>query len=125
MDRHQGIQPHISAMTQLLPPPQFHCWTLSFLLFLFAEKLPNPEEIPVLRYVSGDDLLLLASLIKIRRLFHKLEGCVNFPSSQVWEKLKQPSYLSSLALKLIALCHSSGIKQDTMKTIRNIINEEI
>ncbi|XP_021790438.1 glutamate-rich protein 6 isoform X3 [Papio anubis] len=88
-------------------------------------KLPNPEEIPVLRYVSGDDLLLLASLIKIRRLFHKLEGCVNFPSSQVWEKLKQPSYLSSLALKLIALCHSSGIKQDTMKTIRNIINEEI
>ncbi|XP_050635730.1 glutamate-rich protein 6 isoform X2 [Macaca thibetana thibetana] len=88
-------------------------------------KLPNPEEIPVLRYVSGDDLLLLASLIKIRRLFHKLEGCVNFPSSQVWEKLKQPSYLSSLTLKLIALCHSSGIKQDTMKTIRNIINEEI
>nr|XP_014987288.2 glutamate-rich protein 6 isoform X2 [Macaca mulatta] len=88
-------------------------------------KLPNPEEIPVLRYVSGDDLLLLASLIKIRRLFHKLEGCVNFPSSQVWEKLKQPSYLSSLTLKLIALCRSSGIKQDTMKTIRNIINEEI
>ncbi|XP_030784633.1 glutamate-rich protein 6 isoform X2 [Rhinopithecus roxellana] len=88
-------------------------------------KLPNPEEIPVLRYMSGDDLLLLASLIKIRRLFHKLEGCVNFPSSQVWEKLKQPSYLSSLALKLIALCHSSGIKQDTVKTIRNIINEEI
>nr|XP_024101209.2 glutamate-rich protein 6 isoform X1 [Pongo abelii] len=88
-------------------------------------KLPNPEEIPILRYVSGDDLLLLASLIKIRRLFHKLEGCVNFPSSQVWEKLKQPSYLSSLSLKLIALCHSSGIKQDIMKTIKNIINEEI
>ncbi|XP_003925089.1 glutamate-rich protein 6 [Saimiri boliviensis] len=88
-------------------------------------ELPNPEEIPILRYASGDDLLLLASLIKIRRLFHKLEGCVNFPSSQVWEKLKQPSYLSSLSLKLIALCHSSGIKQDIMKTIANIINEEI
>ncbi|XP_035134174.3 glutamate-rich protein 6 isoform X2 [Callithrix jacchus] len=86
-------------------------------------KLPNPEEIPILQYVSGDDLLLLANLIKIRRLFHKLEGCVNFPSSQVWEKLKQPSYLSSLSLKLIALCHSSGIKQDIMKTITNIINE--
>ncbi|KAM9604402.1 glutamate-rich protein 6 [Trichechus inunguis] len=88
-------------------------------------KLPNPEEIPVLRYLSGDDLLLLASLIKIRRLFHKLEGCVNFPSSQVWGKLKQPSYLSSLSLKLIALCHNSGIKQDTMATITGIINEKI
>uniref|UniRef100_A0A2K5CEJ1 Glutamate rich 6 n=1 Tax=Aotus nancymaae TaxID=37293 RepID=A0A2K5CEJ1_AOTNA len=88
-------------------------------------KLPNPEEIPILRYVSGDDLFLLASLIKIRRLFHKLEGCVNFPSSQVWEKLKPPSYLSSLSLKLIALCHSSGIRQDIMKTITNIISEEI
>ncbi|XP_049723052.1 glutamate-rich protein 6 [Elephas maximus indicus] len=88
-------------------------------------KLPNPEEIPVLRYLSGDDLLLLASLIKIRRLFHKLEGCVNFPSSQVWGKLKQPSYLSSLSLKLIALCHNSGVRRDTMATITGIINEKI
>ncbi|XP_045395424.1 glutamate-rich protein 6 isoform X2 [Lemur catta] len=88
-------------------------------------KLPNPEEIPILRYLSGDDLILLASLIKIRRLFHKLEGCVNFPSSQVREKLKQPSYLSSLSLKLIALCRNSGIKQDTMTTVKNIINEKI
>ncbi|KAL2804537.1 glutamate-rich protein 6 isoform 2, partial [Daubentonia madagascariensis] len=87
-------------------------------------KLPNPEEIPILRYLSGDDLILLASLIKIRRLFHKLEGCVNFPSSQVWEKLKQPSYLSSLSLKLIALCHNSGIKRDVMTTIKNIIKEK-
>uniref|UniRef100_A0A2K6FF52 Glutamate rich 6 n=1 Tax=Propithecus coquereli TaxID=379532 RepID=A0A2K6FF52_PROCO len=88
-------------------------------------KLPNPEEIPVLRYLSGDDLILLASLIKIQRLFHKLEGCVNFPSSQIWEKLKQPSYLSSLSLKLITLCRNSGINQDTMTTITNIINEKI
>ncbi|KAM6223887.1 glutamate-rich protein 6 [Rhynchocyon petersi] len=88
-------------------------------------KLPKLEEIPVLRHLSGDDLLLLASLIKIRRLFHKLEGCVNFPSSQVWGKIKQPSYLSSLSLKLIALCHNSGIRQDIMATITSIINEKI
>ncbi|XP_019516853.1 PREDICTED: glutamate-rich protein 6 [Hipposideros armiger] len=88
-------------------------------------KLPKPEEIPVLRHLNGDDLLLLASLIKIRRLFHKLEGCVNFPSSQMWEKFKQPSYLSSLSLKLIALCNNSGIKQDTITTIAAIINEKI
>ncbi|XP_005657147.2 glutamate-rich protein 6 [Sus scrofa] len=88
-------------------------------------KLLNPKEIPALRYLNGDDLLLLASLIKIRRLFNKLEGCVNFPSSHVWEKLKQPSYLSSLSLKLIALCHNSGIKQDTMTRIAAMIKENI
>ncbi|XP_027628168.1 glutamate-rich protein 6 [Tupaia chinensis] len=88
-------------------------------------QLPNPEEIPVLRYLSEDDLLLLATLIKIRRLFHKLEGCMSFPSSQAWEKLKQPSYLSSLSLKLIALCHNSGLKKNIMTTINKIINENI
>ncbi|XP_006903120.1 PREDICTED: protein FAM194A-like, partial [Elephantulus edwardii] len=84
-------------------------------------KLPKPEEIPVLRYLSGEDLLLLASLIRIRCLFHKLEGCVNFPSSQAWSKIKQPSYLSSLSQKLIALCHNSGIRQDKMATITHLI----
>ncbi|XP_036752291.2 glutamate-rich protein 6 [Manis pentadactyla] len=87
-------------------------------------KLSNPKEIPVLWYLNGDDLLLLAILIKIRRLFHKLQRCANFPSSQVWEKLEQPSYLSSLSVKLIALCHNSGIKQDTITTIAAIINEK-
>ncbi|XP_036917756.1 glutamate-rich protein 6 [Sturnira hondurensis] len=87
-------------------------------------KLSNPEEIPVHRYINKDDLLLLATLIKIRRLFHKLEGCVNFPSGQVWEKFKQPSYLSSLSVKLMALCHNSGIKQDTITAVASIINDK-
>ncbi|XP_045150936.1 glutamate-rich protein 6 [Echinops telfairi] len=88
-------------------------------------KLPNPGEIPALRYLSGDDLLLLAIIIRIRRLFHKLEGGAMFPSSQVWGKLREPSYLSALSLKLIALCHNSGINQDIMETITDLINEEI
>ncbi|KAM6160997.1 glutamate-rich protein 6 [Erethizon dorsatum] len=88
-------------------------------------KLPHSEEIPVLWYLNGEDLLLLARLIKIRRLFHRLEGCMNFPSSQIWEKLKQPSYLSSLSLKLIALCQNSGIKEDKLTTITDIVNENI
>ncbi|XP_037680773.1 glutamate-rich protein 6 [Choloepus didactylus] len=88
-------------------------------------KIPNPQEIPVLRHLGADDLLLLACLIKIRHLFHKLEGCVKFPSSQVSGKLKQPSYLSSLSLKLIALCHNAGVTQDIIKTITAIINENI
>ncbi|ELW65159.1 Protein FAM194A [Tupaia chinensis] len=76
-----GQQARISVGTkvQLLLPPHFRQLPFSpghkgSFQFLFAEKLPNPEEIPVLRYLSEDDLLLLATLIKIRRLFHKLEG---------------------------------------------------
>ncbi|KAM5291804.1 glutamate-rich protein 6 [Ctenodactylus gundi] len=88
-------------------------------------KLLHPKEIPIFWYLSGDDLILLASLIKIRRLFHKLEGCINFPSSQVWEKIKQPSYLSSLSLKLMALCQNTGIKQDVITMIKDILNENI
>ncbi|XP_013203610.1 glutamate-rich protein 6 [Microtus ochrogaster] len=83
----------------------------------------KPEELPALRFVSGDDLLLLASLIKIQRLFHKLRGCVTFPSSQAWEKVKQPTYLSSLSLKLLALCDSSGLQNGTVATIMKLINE--
>lgn len=86
--------------------------------------LHDPEEVPALWFLSGDDLLLLANLIKIRRLFNKLEGCMNFPISQAWEKLKQPPYLSSLSLKLLALCHNSGIQQKTMETIIDLIKEE-
>ncbi|XP_040830833.1 glutamate-rich protein 6 [Ochotona curzoniae] len=88
-------------------------------------KLLRPEEIPVLWYLGEDDLLLLAKFIKIRRLFHKLEGCMSFPSSQVLGKLKQPPYLSSLSLKLTALCHNAGIKRDIMAAIQNIINKNI
>ncbi|CAO2613085.1 Glutamate-rich protein 6 [Lemmus lemmus] len=84
----------------------------------------KPEELPALRFVSGDDLLLLASLIKIRRLFHKLRGCMTFPSSQAWEKVKQPSYLSSLSLKLLALCYNSGLRKSTMATIMKLIKEK-
>uniref|UniRef100_A0A8C9UPX3 Glutamate rich 6 n=1 Tax=Spermophilus dauricus TaxID=99837 RepID=A0A8C9UPX3_SPEDA len=88
-------------------------------------KVALPEEIPVLWYVSGEDLFLLASLIKIRRLFHRLQGGVAFPSSQVWGRLKQPSYLSSLCLKLLALCHNSGAKKDILTTVRDRIKENI
>ncbi|XP_073915177.1 glutamate-rich protein 6 isoform X2 [Castor canadensis] len=88
-------------------------------------KLTHSEDIPALQHLSEEDLLLLASLIKIRCLFSKLEGCVSFPSGQAWEKLKQPSYLSSLSLKLFALCRNSGANQDIMATVRGLINGEI
>lgn len=88
-------------------------------------QLTHSEDIPALQHLSEEDLLLLASLIKIRCLFSKLEGCVSFPSGQAWEKLKQPSYLSSLSLKLFALCRNSGANQDIMATVRGLINGEI
>ncbi|XP_049641474.1 glutamate-rich protein 6 [Suncus etruscus] len=88
-------------------------------------KVLNPKKLPAHPNLSNDDILLLAFLIKMRRLFHKLEGCLTFPSSHVWEKIKQPSYLSTLSLKLIALCHNLGMAQETIQTITTIINEDI
>ncbi|KAM7133196.1 glutamate-rich protein 6 [Molossus nigricans] len=88
-------------------------------------KLSNPEALPGPRSLRGDDLFLLASLIRIRRLLHKLEGHALLPSGQAWEKLGQPSYLSSLAGKLMALCRSSGARGDTVTTIAAMINEKI
>nr|KAF6477490.1 glutamate rich 6 [Molossus molossus] len=88
-------------------------------------KLSNQEALPGPRSLRGDDLFLLASLIRIRRLLHKLEGHALLPSGQAWEKLGQPSYLSSLAVKLMALCRSSGARGDTVTTIAAMINEKI
>lgn len=114
------------SQLQLVPPPLAHPAPVysALPLSFFGDKCYKPEEIPALRFVSGDDLLLLASLIKIRRLFHKLRGCMTFPSSQAWEKVKQPTYLSTLSLKLLALCDSSGLQESTMATIMKLIKEK-
>lgn len=84
-----------------------------------------PEEVPALWHVSGEDLLLLAGVIRIRRLMHKLEGGARFPSSRVWGRLRQPPYLASLRLKLLALCHCSGAKKDLVAAIRDRIKDDL
>ncbi|MBZ3879798.1 Glutamate-rich protein 6 [Sciurus carolinensis] len=116
-------RPASAVLSLLTVKQQYRHWTVPPTCRPW--KVLRPEEIPALWHVSAEDLLLLASLIKIRRLFHRLEGGTNFPSSQVWGKLKPPSYLSSLSLKLIALCHNSGAKKDIITTIRDRIKENI
>ncbi|XP_069844875.1 glutamate-rich protein 6-like isoform X1 [Dipodomys merriami] len=88
-------------------------------------KMLWPRDIPSQLHLSEGDLLLLASMIKIRRLLHRLQTFASFPSSCMQEKVTQPSYLSSLCLKLTALCRSAGLQEDSLTTIADIINEKL
>lgn len=92
---------------------------------LFAEKLPSAQETPARRFGDGDDLLLLARVVRIRLLLHKLEGCVSFPRSQAWDRWTPPAYLSSLSLRLSALCSDPRLRRGTGKAIAAIINAKI
>ncbi|XP_042521614.1 glutamate-rich protein 6 [Dipodomys spectabilis] len=88
-------------------------------------KMLWPRDIPSQLHLSEGDLLLLASMIKIRRLLHRLQTFASFPSSCMQEKVTQPSYLSSLCLKLTALCRSAGLQEDSLTTIADIIKEKL
>ncbi|KAM8791747.1 LOW QUALITY PROTEIN: glutamate-rich protein 6 [Rhynchonycteris naso] len=85
-------------------------------------KLKNPKKILVI-HVTKDDVFLLVKLIKALHLLQRMERW-NYPSGQVWEELKQPSYLSSLSVKPMAHCYI-GMKQATVTIIADIINETI
>ncbi|KAM4821613.1 glutamate-rich protein 6 isoform 3-T3 [Thomomys bottae] len=88
-------------------------------------ELQRPEDIPRLVHLSEADLLLLARLIKIRRLLHRLEGLASFPSCPARERIPPPTYLSTLCLKLVALCRDSGLQRDRTAAIEDIIKETL
>ncbi|XP_068960514.1 glutamate-rich protein 6 [Petaurus breviceps papuanus] len=83
------------------------------------------EEIPKFRYITDEDLFLLAFIIKIRRLLSKIEICVNFPSIENWYKLKTPSYLATRAVKLLSLCQYYELDKDALSIITALLNEPI
>ncbi|XP_038601521.1 glutamate-rich protein 6 [Tachyglossus aculeatus] len=83
------------------------------------------DQIPSFRLLSQDDFLLLAHWIRIQYLLDKLQGCRDFPSSQLWDKMKPPSYLASHALKLLCLCQNSELADDAVETVRELIKEPI
>ncbi|KAH0624079.1 hypothetical protein JD844_007416 [Phrynosoma platyrhinos] len=83
---------------------------------LFPDHHPWPKDI------SDDDLLLFASRIKILRIFAKMRGCLDFPTSDWGTKVQFPSYLSKRALRLIHLCKECEINSTLDHLITEIIN---
>uniref|UniRef100_A0A674I2Y1 Glutamate rich 6 n=1 Tax=Terrapene triunguis TaxID=2587831 RepID=A0A674I2Y1_9SAUR len=88
-------------------------------------QVRQPGKLPPPKHVCEEDLLLFACKIKIQRLFDRLHGCLNFPSTEQWDKIKPPSYLATQALKLMYLCKNSDISDDVDCSIRAIINAPV
>ncbi|KFQ43088.1 Protein FAM194A, partial [Nestor notabilis] len=85
-------------------------------------QVSDVSQLPPPALLSEDDVLLLAFRVRILRLFDRLRGCLNFPSSEQWDKLKPPAYLITQTLKILQLCTTSDISDQLRSSIRAIIN---
>ncbi|NXX82187.1 ERIP6 protein, partial [Urocolius indicus] len=77
-----------------------------------------PARIPL----DPDELLLLAFRVRILHLFHRLQGCLSFPSHEHWDRIKPPAYLITQTLKILQLCTTSDISEELRSSVRAIVN---
>ncbi|NXD25235.1 ERIP6 protein, partial [Spelaeornis formosus] len=89
-----GTKEQVSGTTQLLPPAR----------------------------LGEDELLLLAFRVRILQLFHRMRGCLDFPSSEQWNKMQPPMYLVTQAVKILELCMAAEIRDELRSSIRAIVN---
>ncbi|NWR89162.1 ERIP6 protein, partial [Furnarius figulus] len=81
-----------------------------------AGQLPAPAQL------GEDELLLLAFRVRILQLFDRMRGCINFPSSEQWNKMQLPSYILTQAAKILELCAATDISNELHSSIRAIVN---
>ncbi|NXM85256.1 ERIP6 protein, partial [Oenanthe oenanthe] len=72
--------------------------------------------------LGEDELLLLAFRVRILQLFDRMRGCINFPSSEQWNKIQPPTYLMSQAVKILELCMAADISDELRSSIKAIVN---
>ncbi|NXH43121.1 ERIP6 protein, partial [Dicaeum eximium] len=89
-----GNKAQVSASSQLCPPVQ----------------------------LGEDELLLLAFRVRILQLFDRMRGCLNFPSSEQWNKMQPPTYLMTQAVKILELCMAADISEELRSSIKAIVN---
>lgn len=83
-----------------------------------ASQLPPPTRL------GEDELLLLAFRVRILQLFDRMRGCLNFPSSEQWNKMQPPTYLMTQAVKILELCMAADISDELRSSIRAIVNAQ-
>ncbi|NXT69386.1 ERIP6 protein, partial [Chaetops frenatus] len=81
-----------------------------------ASQLPPPVRL------GEDELLLLAFRVRILQLFDRMRGCLNFPSSEQWNKMQPPMYLMTQAVKILELCMAADISDELRSSIRATVN---
>ncbi|NXK93201.1 ERIP6 protein, partial [Formicarius rufipectus] len=81
-----------------------------------AGRLPAPAPL------GKDELLLLAFRVRILQLFDRMRACINFPSSEQWNKMQPPAYLLTQAAKILEFCAATDISTELHSSIRAIVN---
>ncbi|NWX22315.1 ERIP6 protein, partial [Aegotheles bennettii] len=81
-----------------------------------SSRLPPPARL------DEDELLLLASRVRILWLIDRLRVCLNFPSNEQQDKIKPPVYLITQTLKILQLCTTSDISKKLRSLVRAIVN---
>ncbi|XP_053808134.1 glutamate-rich protein 6 [Vidua chalybeata] len=83
-----------------------------------SSQLPPPAQL------GEDELLLLAFRVRILQLFDRMRGCLNFPSSEQWNKMQPPMYLMTQAVKILELCMAADISDELRSSIKAIVNAQ-
>lgn len=82
------------------------------------------SQLPPAARLGEDELLLLAFRVRILQLFDRMRGCLNFPSTEQWNKMQPPMYLMSQAVKILELCMAADISDELRNSIKAILNAE-
>ncbi|XP_054022654.1 glutamate-rich protein 6 [Dryobates pubescens] len=70
------------------------------------------------------ELLLLAFRVRILRLLDRLRGCLTFPSTEQWDKIKPPAFLTTETWKILDLCTCPGVSKELRSLVQAIVNAE-
>ncbi|NXI57478.1 ERIP6 protein, partial [Chloroceryle aenea] len=81
-------------------------------------KVSDGSRLPPPARLGRDELLLLASRVRILQLLDRMQGCLNFPSNEQRDKIKPPSYLVTQTLKILQLCTSADTSKELHPAIR-------
>ncbi|KFV68795.1 Protein FAM194A, partial [Dryobates pubescens] len=68
------------------------------------------------------ELLLLAFRVRILRLLDRLRGCLTFPSTEQWDKIKPPAFLTTETWKILDLCTCPGVSKELRSLVQAIVN---
>ncbi|NXO39958.1 ERIP6 protein, partial [Locustella ochotensis] len=85
-------------------------------------QVSTSSQLPLPAPMGEDELLLLAFRVRILQLFDRMRGCINFPSTEQWNKMQPPMYLMTQAVKILELCMATDISDELRSSIKAIVN---
>ncbi|NWI52948.1 ERIP6 protein, partial [Calyptomena viridis] len=86
-------------------------------------KVSATSQLHAPAWLGKDELLLLAFRVRILQLFNRMRGCINFPSSEQWNKMQPPAYLVTQAAKILERCVATDISEELCSSITAIVKQ--